>query len=95
MAEHIHRIVELPERECWTVVRAGRGRGIAGQRRSAGPEAFGARIQPGLEIVAQPRGQRAFEPGIGTQIPPARDTVLMVRRRGPNDSLERARMDAI
>ena len=22
-AEHIHRIVELPERECWTVVRAG------------------------------------------------------------------------
>ena len=22
-AEHIHRIVQLPERECWTVVRAG------------------------------------------------------------------------
>jgi len=22
-AEHIHRIIELPERECWTVVRAG------------------------------------------------------------------------
>ncbi|QQV78021.1 hypothetical protein H5J25_04575 [Sphingomonas aliaeris] len=22
-AEHIHRIVELPQRECWTVVRAG------------------------------------------------------------------------
>ena len=23
MAKHIHRIVELPDRECWTVVRAG------------------------------------------------------------------------